>query len=245
MKKTFFCVTLMLFSVTLFSQGFSSFLVDNALSPAKIKFAKGDIPSTVEILVSPETDLSNVKFKYQLTSANKVSPDISSDFTKPQYVKVLKGDGTSKEWIITVKRLSPSALPMNLVFSNTNPTNEWDNDVLGWAGLDIDPKNPIVVRLGNQGATFWVAFNQAPATLSYNLKIVSREPVKFDGEFLVEVSADGKKWKIITEFNARKSISVEGDYEHKLSKDIRFVRWTYYTRNKQNLNLNKIVVTAK
>jgi hypothetical protein len=245
MKKTFMIITLALFSVTLFSQGFSTFLVDNALFAEKIKFAKGDAPSTVEVLVAPDTDLSNVKFKYKLISANKINPEISPDFTKPQQLKLVKSDGTSKDWIISVKRLSPAALPLNLSFSNVNPSNDWDNEVVGWAGLDMDQNNPTVARFGNQAASFWIAFNETPATLAYNLKIVSREPVKMDGEFIVEVSSDAKKWKIIAEYDSRNSISADGKYEHPLSKDVRFVRWTYVTRYKQNINLNHIVVSPK
>lgn len=244
MRKIVFSVLAVLLSIPVFAQGFSTFIVEGSLHPAVIKNAKGDEPSSIEIIVSPKSDVSNINFKYRLLSGCSVSPAITADFTQPQKVLVTKNDGTSKEWILYVKQLTPASLPLELSFSTDNPS-EWNHKVKGWAALGVDQSKPTVIRFGNKAVSFWVAFNEPAKQLKYELKMVSKEKVNFDGEFIVETSADGQKWKILKEFDETNQISVDGNYQHDLSKDVRFIRWTYITRNKLNLNLNNIEVTAE
>lgn len=244
MKRNILFFCLALFVLPAFSQGFSNFTVEGALSPAVIHHAKGDAPSSIEVIVSSAVDIRNVKFKYRLLSGCNLSPDINADFSVPQRVLVSKNDGSSKEWLLHVKQLTPSALPLQLSFSAANPS-AFNNQLKGWAALGIDQSKPTVIRFGNKGVSFWVAFNEPAKLLKYQLKAVSREPVVFDGEFIVEGSADGKKWKVIKEFDEHNPMDADGNYEHELSPATRFVRWTYVARNKLNLNLNHIIVTAE
>lgn len=233
-----------LLTIPVFAQGFSTFIVDGSLHPAVIKNAKGDEPSSIEIIISPELDVSNINFKYRLLSGCSVSPAITADFTQPQKVLVSKNDGTSKEWILYVRQLTLASLPLELSFSTDNPS-EWNHKVKGWAALGVDQSKPTVIRFGNSNVSFWVAFNEPASKLEYELRMVSKQDVKFDGEFIVETSSNGQKWKLLKEFDERNQISADGNYQHDLSKDVRFIRWTYITRNKLNLNLNNIEVTAE
>lgn len=243
MKK----LILSLFSIVLvlpaFSQGFASFNVEGAFQPAVIKYVT-DGSSFIEVLINEKTDIKNVKFKYKLNSGCALEKELNADFTQPQTVVVNKNDGSSKEWIVNVKQLKATSLPLELTFSNDN-LSVWDQSVVGWAGIGVDPRITSVIRFGNKGVSFWVAINKPAKKLDYQLKMVSREIVKFDGEFIVESSADGQNWNLIKEFNEQNQISADGNYRHDITKDVRFIRWTYVTRVKLNLNLNNIYVTAE
>lgn len=242
MKKIFVTVAVAFFSTMLFSQGFSTFIVEGALQPASIKNVSGENASTIEAIVSNKVDISNVNFKYRLLSGCTVSPAIGKDFSKEQNVVVNKNDGSSKDWNISVKQLKPAQLPLELNFSDANPSY-WDNNVEGWAGVGIDASKPSVIRFGNKGVSFWVAFDASAKYVSYQLKVVSKSQVAFDGEFYVETSVDGLKWKTLKAFNESNQISSDGNYRHELKEDVRYIRWTYESRNKLNLNLNNIVVS--
>lgn len=244
MKKYLLSVVAVLLFIPAFSQGFSTFIVEGSLSPAIIKNVVSDDPSYIEVIVSPKADISNINFKYRLLSGCSLAPVISPDFTHPQKVVVSKNDGTSKEWILYVKQLTSASLPLKLSFSTNNPS-EWNHKVRGWAALGVDQSKPGVIRFGNKDVSFWVAFSEPATKLEYQLMKVSKAEVGFDGEFVVETSADGQKWKVLKEFDERNQISADGHYRHDLSKDVRFIRWTYVSRNKLNLNLNDIIVTAE
>lgn len=241
MRKVFLILSIVGLATQAMAQGFASFYVNDALVPAVIKFVTGENPSTVETIVPASVDIKNVNFKYKLLSNCSMETTISNDFSSPQTVVVNKNNGDSKPWLINIKQLKPASLPLELSFSKDEPS-EWDSSVEGWAGVGVDETKPTVIRFGNKGVSFWVAFDEPATSVSYNLWVVSKEHLKFDGEFVVEASKDGKKWKTIQEFDDRKPISEDGNYTNKLRKDDRYVRWTYYTRNKQNINLNHIVV---
>ena len=243
MKKLIFSVLSIVLVLPVFSQGFASFNVDGSFQPAVIKYVT-DGPSFIEVLVNEKTDIKNVKFKYKLNGGCSLEKELKTDFCQPQTVVVNKNDGSSKEWIVNVKQLKAASLPLELTFSNNN-LSIWDQSIVGWAGIGIDPRITSVIRFGNKGVSFWVAINKPAKKLDYQLKMVSKESVKFDGEFIVEASADGQSWSLIKEFNEQNQISADGNYRHDITKDVRFIRWTYQTRLKLNLNLNNIYVTAE
>lgn len=243
MKKLIFSVLSIVLVLPVFSQGFASFNVDGSFQPAVIKYVT-DGPSFIEVLVNEKTDIKNVKFKYKLNGGCSLEKELKTDFSQPQTVVVNKNDGSSKEWIVNVKQLKAASLPLELTFSNNN-LSIWDQSIVGWAGIGIDPRITSVIRFGNKGVSFWVAINKPAKKLDYQLKMVSKESVKFDGEFIVEASADGQSWSLIKEFNEQNQISADGNYRHDITKDVRFIRWTYQTRVKLNLNLNNIYVTAE
>lgn len=243
MKKLFLFILSSIFVVSVFSQGFASFNVEESLQPAVIKYIT-DESSLIEVLVSEKANIKNIKFKYKLNGGCSLGKELKADFSQPQTVVVNKNDGNSKEWIVNVKQLKAASLPVELNFSNDN-LSIWSSDVIGWAGIGTDPRITSVIRFGNKGVSFWVAINKPAKKLDYQLKIVSKEKVKFDGEFIVETSTDGQKWSILNEFNEQNQISADGNYRHDISKDVRFIRWTYVTRNKLNLNLNNIYVSAE
>ncbi len=242
MKKIILSILTLVLTVPMFSQGFSSFTVDGALQPAVIKNIV-DKESLVEVLVGEKTDIKNLKSKYKLYSGCSLSKELSADFSQAQLVTINKNDGVSKDWLVDVKQLKSASLPLELNFSNANPSTS-NNENIGWAGIGTDPRITNAVRFGNKGVSFWVAINQPASKLNYELKMVSKDKVKFDGEFVVETSKDGKSWKVLKEFDETNQISADGNYSHELAKDVRFIRWTYFTRNKLNLNLNNILVTA-
>lgn len=243
MKKLIFSVLSIVLVLPVFSEGFASFNVDGSFQPAVIKYVT-DGASYIEVLVNEKTDIKNVKFKYKLNGGCSLDKELKVDFSQPQTVVVNKNDGSSKEWIVNVKQLKAAPLPLELTFSNNN-LSIWDQSVVGWAGIGIDPRITSVIRFGNKGVSFWVAINKPAKKLDYQLKMVSKENVKFDGEFIVEASVDGQNWSLIKEFNEQNQISADGNYRHDITKDVRFIRWTYQTRVKLNLNLNNIYVTAE
>jgi hypothetical protein len=243
MKKIILSLLSFVFVLPVFSQGFASFNVEGSLQPAVIKNIV-DGPSLIEVLVTEKTDIKNVNFKYKLFSGCSLAKELTKDFTQPQTVVVNKNDGTSKEWLVNIKQLKAASLPLELIFSNNN-LSVWDSGVVGWAGIGIDPRITSVIRFGNKGVSFWVAINKPATKLDYQLKMVSKEKVSFDGEFVVETSKDGRSWDLLKEFNEQNQISMDGNYRHDIAKDVRFIRWTYVSRVKLNLNLNNIYVTAE
>jgi hypothetical protein len=243
MKKIIYLILAVFIAFPAFSQGFATFIVEGSFHPTVIKHGKVDAPSSIEVIVSEDVNIKNVDFKYRLLSGCSVAP-ISKDFTAPQKVLVSKNDGSSKEWIINIKQLTPASLPLELSFSSAN-SSEWTNNVVGWAGLSIDETKPTVIRFGNKDVSFWVAFNEPATKVKYQLLKVAKDDVLFDGEFVVETSANGRRWKVLKEFDSRNQISADGLYQHDLTDDVRFIRWTYVTRNRLNLNLNNIHVTAE
>lgn len=243
MKKLIVIILTAVFALPIFAQGFASFNVEGSLQPAVIKNIT-DGPSQIEVLVSEKTDIKNVKFKYKLYSGCSLEKELTADFTQPQTVVVNKNDGNSKEWVVNVKQLKAASLPLELIFSNNN-VSIWDAGVTGWAGIGIDHRITSTIRFGNKGVSFWVAIKQPATKVDYQLKMVSKEKVSFDGEFVVEASKDGRSWELLKEFNEQNQISADGNYRHDISKDIRFIRWTYVSRVKLNLNLNNIYVTAE
>lgn len=224
-----------------FSQGFASFRVKGELEQAKIKHVKNGA-SIIEVIVASDVDLKDLDYKYRLLSNCYLDDDLDFDFSEPKRVTVYKNDGSSKDWIIYVKRLVPASLPFELNFSKHN-FSEWNSDVVGWAGIAIDKRKKTVIRFGNKGVSFWVAINQPAKRLTYKLTPVSRDKVSFDGVFIVETSQDGKDWETLTEFNSKHQFSETEVYKHELNKKVRFVRWTYVDRNKLNINLNNISIT--
>ncbi|NCB69978.1 MAG: hypothetical protein EOM47_14195 [Bacteroidia bacterium] len=243
MKKIIVSLLSVIAFLPVFSQGFASFNVEGSFQPALIKNVT-DGPSFIEVMVGEKTDIKNIKFKYKLYSGCSLEKDLSADFTQPQTVVVNKNDGNSKEWVINVKQLKSASLPLELAFFANN-LSVWNQGVTGWATIGVDSRITSAIRFGNKGVSFWVAINKPAKKLDYQLKMVSKEKVIFDGEFLVETSADGRSWSLLNEFNEQNQISADGNYRHDISKDVRFIRWTYVTRNKLNLNLNNIYVSAE
>lgn len=243
MKKYILASLLFCMTVVGYAQGFSSFSAEGSLQPATIKNVINGF-STIEVIVGEKTDLKNVDFHYRLLSGCSLSKELSKDFSQPQKVTITKSNGDSKEWLIFIKKLRPAPLPVELVFSETNPS-VWTPETIGWAGNGVDTEKSTVIRFGNKGVSFWVSFDKPATKVDYQLKMVSKEKVDFDGDFLVETSADGRKWNILAEFDENNKLTMDGNYRHGISKDVRFIRWTYVTRNKLNLNLNNIYVTAE
>lgn len=243
MKKLIVFILTVVFALPICAQGFASFNVEGSFQPAMIKY-NVEGPSVIEVLVNEKTDIKNINFKYKLNAGCTLANELTPDFTLPQTVIINKNDGNSKEWVVNVKQLKASSLPLELTFSNNNPS-VWDSRVIGWAGIGIDPRITSVIRFGNKGVSFWVAIKQPATKVDYQLKMVSKEKVSFDGEFVVETSKDGRSWELLKKFNEQNQISADGNYRHDIRKDVRFIRWSYVSRVKLNLNLNNIYVTAE
>lgn len=223
------------------AQGFSSFKVENSLCPASIRNVVDGV-SIVEVLVGENTAIENVKYSYRLYSNSRLSKELTPDFSTPQQVTIEKSDGTSKEWKVVVKQLKPAKVPCRFDFSESNPS-VWNNAVTGWAGIGLDETKPSVIRFGNKGVSFWVAVDGKATKVNYKLVPVSKTRVEFDGEFVVDASTDGRSWEELKTFNSGSQISIDGNHQHDLPRNVKYIRWTYVLRNKLNLNLNNIVIS--
>jgi len=242
MKKLY----LILFCIGIFSginaQGFSSFSVEGALFKESIKNVKTGA-SKIEVVVGDDVDLKNVKFKYKLLSASRLEDKITKDFTFPQKVEVSKG-ADSKDWVIQVKKLQPAKLPLKLEFSDSN-MSIYNSSKVGWATLGTDESKSSRVRFGNQNVCFIVAFEDTAKEVSYSLNVVGSKGTEFDGEFTVETSSDGKNWTSLVIYNKSNPFTSDSNFTNHLNEDVRFIKWTYAKREKQNVNLNNIVVLPK
>ncbi len=241
MKRNLIITCLVWFSISWANaQGFASFEVEGALTPVVIKHQQ-DKPGEIEVVVNGQVDPTNLKTNYKLLggcSLDAATP-MDNDFSKVKRVVVKKKDGTSKEWNIAIRQLKPATVPTSISFSNDHPC-AWTAQELGWAGLSLDASKPTVARFGNKEVAFYLAFDAPAQTLAYELNVVGGAP--FDGEFVVEVSKDAKKWVNLVTYNATKPIPTSGGCQHQLQSDVRFARWIYLSRNKQNVNLNHFVI---
>lgn len=222
------------------AQGFASFEVEGALTPVVVKNQQ-DKPGEIEVIVNHHVDIANLKTTYKLLGGCSIdgATPIGNDFSTVKKVVVSKKDGTSKEWNISIRQLKPATVPTSISFSNDHPC-AWTAQELGWAGIGLDASKPTVARFGNKEVAFYLAFDAPAQTLAYELTVVGG--AAFDGEFVVEVSTDAKKWVNLVAYNATKPIPTSGGCQHQLQADVRFARWIYLSRNKQNVNLNHIRV---
>ena len=222
------------------AQGFASFEVEGALTPVVIKNQQ-DKPGEIEAIVNDQVNITNLIPTYKLLGGCSIdgATPIGSDFSTVKKVIVSKKDGTSKEWNIAIRQLRPATVPTSISFSNGHPC-AWTPQELGWAGIGLDTSKPTVARFGNKEVAFYLAFDAPAQTLAYELTVVGG--AAFDGEFVVEVSKDSKKWVNLVAYNATKPIPTSGGCQHQLQADVRFARWIYLSRNKQNVNLNHIMV---
>lgn len=219
------------------AQGFARFTAEGV--KGSIRNLKNK-PSKVEVIVSGASDLKNIDFKYKLLSGCSMNGTLTADFTQPQQVIINKEDGTSKEWIIEVKKLTPAPLPLEITFSKNNPAI-WSSDVKGWINDATDESKPMTVRFGNANVSFTAAFESKASELAFDLNLVGKPGDKFQGDFAVETSANGLDWKKLSGFKA-KEITFDSKFSIQLPKEARFIRWTYLVREKQNINLNNISI---
>lgn len=240
-KITAFAV-LAFISLGVSAQGFRQFTIEGGLADGSIKHVK-EGPSKIEVIAGKDVNLKNVKFKYKLLSGCSLESGLSKNFTEPQTVTVNKNNGTSKEWEIRVKKLTPAPLPLNLKFSNNVPS-VWTPETKGWVTAGTDESKPMTVRFGNYGVSFITAFEGEAKEVSFDLALVGKAEDKFDGKFEVLTSADGLNWTPIEGFNAQ--LTKNSTFTCPLSSNARYIKWTYVERaDKQNVNLNNIVVSGK
>lgn len=242
MKKLYLIILCVGIFSGISAQGFSSFNVEGALFKESIKNVKTGA-SKIEVVVGNDVDLKNVKFKYRLLSACRLEDKITKDFTSPQKVEVSKG-ADSKDWVIQVKKLQPAKLPLTLEFSDSNMAI-YNSSKIGWATLGTDESKSNLVRFGNHNVSFIVAFEDAAEEVSYNLSVVGSKGTEFDGEFIMETSTDGKNWVSLVIYNKNNPFTSNSSFTNSLNEDVRFIKWTYTKREKQNVNLNDIVVSPK
>lgn len=240
-KITAFAV-LACISLGVSAQGFRQFTIEGGLADGSIKHIK-EGPSKIEVIAGKDVNLKNVKFKYKLLSGCTLENGLSKNFTEPQMVTVNKNNGTSKEWEIKVKKLIPAPLPLNLEFSNDAPS-VWTPETKGWISAGTDESKPMTVRFGNYGVSFIVAFEGEAKDVTFDLTLVGKAEDTFNGKFEVLTSADGLNWTPIEGFNGK--LTKNSDFTCPLSSDARYIKWSYVERaEKQNVNLNNIVVSAK
>ncbi len=120
--------------------------------------------------------------------------------------------------------------PCDLSYTNPKP----------WAGYGIDYKRTDAVYFTNEGVAFYIAIPAGAKELSYNLTLLAKEALA--GEFIVEYSADFNKWSTLGTYSSSKSFTSNNTFKHALKPDVRYVRWVYSVRVKQNVSLNNISV---
>ena len=240
-RKTIILIsTALFFSSTLFAQGFANFKVEGALTQTLLK-NNNKTASVIETIIDGTLDIKNLPVKYKLLSNCSVSEStpLNNDYTKSKQVTINKKDGSSKDWNIIVHQLVPGKLPLNIAFSKTNPCNTDFTNPKPWAGYGIDYSKPTVVRMGNDGIGFFVAYDSPAQEATFELTVVGG--ATFNGEFDVETSVDGKKWINLKTYKPGDFTGTE-KLNLSLPSDARFVRWVYAAREKQNINLNNIYI---
>lgn len=243
MKKTFLTIGFCIAALGAFAQGFASFKVEGAYTGTLLKH-NTNVNSVIETVVGTDIDIKNVPVKYKLLSNCEFAPSTpySADFTKPQTVTINKKDGTQKDWNLIVHQLQPAALPLHLQFGKNNLCDLNVSNPKPWAGYGIDYSKPTVVRFGNFGVGFMVAYAAEAKQVSFTLNVVSKENAAFAGEFDVETSIDGRSWKLLKTYSADKPFTNHAEETLDLPTEARFVRWIYAVREKQNVNLNNITI---
>ena len=233
-------VSVLFFSNGLYAQGFSSFKVEGSLTQTLLK-NRTKSASIIETIVDASADIKSLPVKYKLLSGCVISEEtpLNNDYTKVKHVTVNKKDGSSKDWSIIVHQLVPGKLPLQIAFSKTNPCDLDFTNPKPWAGYGIDYSKPTVVRMGNDGIGFFAAYDGVAKEASFEFTVVGG--AVFNGEFDVETSIDGKKWKNLKTYK-------EGDVTGteiltlSLPSEARYIRWIYALRDKQNVNLNNIYI---
>lgn len=226
------------FSLGVSAQGFAKFTIEGGLADGSIKNVK-EGTSRIEVIAGKDVNLKNVKFKYKLLSGCSLENGLSKNFTEPQTVTVNKNNGTSKEWEIKVKKLTPASLPIRLEFSKTNPA-VWTPETKGWVNAGTDESKPTVVRFGNNGVSFIVAFEGEAKEVAFDLNLVGKADAAFNGTFEVLTSADGINWTPIEGFDNK--ITADSQFKCPVSNNARYIKWNYAKREKQNVNLNNIII---
>ena len=239
MKKSLITLTLVLsVTTTLFAQVFTSFSVKGSVVEARIKNSAGKI----EMIVDETVDIKNLDFKYKLNSGTTVSDStpIAKDFTKPQYIKLENANEGKQIWQVAVNQLKALSLPLAVSFSSSSPIDIKTPNPKPWTGYGIDYKRPDAIYFTDEGAAFYIAINGGAKVLEFNMSLLGKE--EFAGEFAVETSANLKNWSTIATYNPSKPILKNSVFTLPLKLDVKYVRWVYYTRVKQNVNLNNISV---
>jgi hypothetical protein len=226
------------FTVTMAAQVFTTFSVKGSLVDPLMKNSQGKIETIVDEIV----DIKNLDFKYRLNSGTVVSDStpIGKDFTKPQYIQLVNANEGKQTWQVVVNQLKISSLPFTLSYSKSNPLDVNAANPKPWAGYGIDYKRTDAIYFGDEGVTFYIAFGPGAKELSYNVAVLA--PDAIGGEFAVECSADFKRWSTLATYNSSNSMVKNNVYTHALKSDVKYVRWVYYTRVKQNVTLNNISV---
>ncbi len=244
MKKIFTLSMLACASGMIFAQSIATVSVEGSLAPASRRTTN---PGLIEAVVAPDFNMSNVIINYTLDDGCELLGPMPTDFStvNPQTVTVKKTDDeTTKDWTINIKKINPSGLPFSKTFSNSegNKTADWTPATIGWAFSGIDTGQTGTCRYGTADASFVVAFNVSPGTVTYRLNSVS-SPFKAGDEFNVESSADGVIWRNLRSFTTEGALTTAGaDFTDNLIVSDRYVRWVYVKRTGINVNLNNIVV---
>jgi len=222
-------------------QGFVFFKPDGALTETLLKNGKDGANSVIETIVNEKVDIANLTVNYKLLSNCSLSKTpLTSNFTGVEYITVNKKNGDSKDWTLIVHQLKPATLPFELSFSKNKPCDLSFENPKPWAGYGIDYTKPTVIRFGNAGVGFFVAFEGEAKEVSFELVCVSDQA--FNGEMDVEYSQDGSKWKKLITYTPEKPFKNGEKNTLALPSNARYVRWVYAVRERINVNLNNISI---
>ena len=239
MKRNLFTLSfILLISTTIFGQVFTSFSVKGSLIETRLKNSAGKI----ETVVDETVDIKNLDYKYRLNTGTTLSDStpISKDFTKPQYIKLMNASEGNKIWEVAVNQLKSASLPFELAFSGNSKIDINTANPKPWAGYGIDYKRSDAVYFCDEGVAFYIAIVPGAKVLNFNMSLLGKE--EFTGDFGVETSANLKNWSTIATYSASKPILKNSTFTLPLKADVKYVRWVYYTRVKQNVSLNNISV---
>ena len=237
-RKLFTLILVLTATTTLFAQVFTSFSVKGSLVETRLKNSIGKI----ETIVDETFDIKNLDFKYKLNTGTSISDStpITKDFTKPQYIKLENANEGKQTWEVAVNQLKASSLPFALSFSNSSPINIKTPNPKPWAGYGIDYKRADAVYFCDEGVAFYITFSAGAKVLDFSMSLLGKE--EFVGEVGVETSTNLRNWSTIATYSASKPILKSSSFTIPLKSDVKYVRWVYYTRVKQNVTLNNISV---
>lgn len=259
MKKFTILLSLLITVAFAHGQNFSTFGIEGALSMGSIR---NTTPGTVEVVVPQDFDVTKCKISFTLGATLAFDPNFTVlqdnsviDLSSPVTVKLVdSATGTSREVVITVKKINPATtLPLDVAFSSTNTSEPWDNTVVGWADSGLDPRKNTVARFGTSQVSFIVAFAPLTATagnVTYNLWAVGTafdaDAAKPGCDFRVYASADGNNWRelaVHTSSVAPLSTDNSIAYTHNLQAGDKYVKWVYVNRDGINVNANNFKVS--
>ena len=214
----------------------TSVAVEGAIAASRRTTTPGDL----QAIVASDFNLSNVNITCGYADGWSLVGEMPTSFVSGVTQTIQVTDGTTTEnWNITVKKMIPASLPYTKAFSASSPSTDWESTTVGWAGAGLDPNQSAVARFGANNIALVVAFDDAPASVAYDIMAVGGNYTA--GSFCVDASADGYTWRNIKTYNESGAFPRQSE-SYALDKEDRYVRWVYEVRSGTNMNIYNVAI---